>query len=83
MTPSSIAFGSLTAGTAGVVDALQIEHGQAEPVPVVNDQTKLPASALPATSFTPLAPPAIVAVYVVDAASVADGVIVTVLVDAL
>ena len=41
---------------------------------VVNDQTTLLASALPARSFTPLAPPVSVAVYVVDMASAPDGV---------
>ena len=61
----------------------QIEHGHAGPAPVVNDQTKLLASALPARSFTPLAPPVIVAVYVVDAASATAGDSVAVLVPAL
>ena len=71
--PSSTALESL-AVPPGVAVALQTLHGHAGPAPVVNDQTKLLASALPARSFTPLAPPLIVAVYVVDAASAADGV---------
>jgi hypothetical protein len=40
---------------------------------VVNDQTLFADIGLPAMSFTPLDPPAIVAVYVVEAASDDDG----------
>ncbi len=59
--PSSTALGSL-AICAGVADAFQIVHGHVPLAPVVNDQTMLLASALPAWSFTPLAPPVTVAV---------------------
>ncbi len=52
-------------------------------VPVVNVQVKVVARALPARSFTPLAPPSTVAVYVVAAASAAVGVRVAVRVVAL
>ena len=43
-------------------------------VPVVNDQVKLFTSAFPARSFTPEAPPVIVAVYIVELANAADGI---------
>ena len=43
-------------------DTGQIVQGHADPAPVVNDQTRLVASALPARSVTPPAPPATVAV---------------------
>src|SRR5262249_6033699 len=61
----------------GTVAVLQILHGH---VPgggadaVVNDHVKSPASAFPAASFTPLAPPLTVAVYKVFAARAAAGV---------
>ena len=60
--PSSTALGSLAAIWAGVADAGQIVQGHPDPSPVVNDQTRSLASALPATSMTPCLPPVIVAV---------------------
>jgi hypothetical protein len=56
--PISTALGSLSA-PAGIVALLQMLHGQ-EPGagPVVNDQLKSAAMALPATSSTPLPPSA-------------------------
>ena len=50
---------------------------------VVNDQDASAASAFPARSFTPLAPPTTVAVYVVTSASAAVGVRVATFVPAL
>ena len=47
---------------------------------VVNFQLKFLSKAFPATSFTPEAPPVIVAVYTVKLANTADGVKVAVLV---
>ena len=54
----------------GVAPALQIVHGQAGPLAVVNDHEYDAAIVLPATSFTP----AIVAVYAVPVLSGTDGV---------
>ena len=61
-TPSSTAFGSLTDADAGVTVLAKPPHGHAGkvvPAPVVNDQLKFAASALPAASLTrgSLAPP--------------------------
>ena len=80
-TPSSRALVSVET-SAGVADALQIEHGQLPKAAVANDHTTSLASALPAASLTPLAPPLIVAVYVVAFASGAVGVRVAVTVAA-
>ena len=60
------------AARAGVM--LVTVGGAVSTTTVVNDHTRLLASALPTTSFTPELPPVIVAVYVVDPASAADGV---------
>jgi hypothetical protein len=61
-TPSSTEPGSLVAIWPGVADAFQMLHGHVGPVPVVNDQTELLTSALPARSFAPPLPPVIVTV---------------------
>ena len=53
-----------------------VEHGS---TPVVNDQVKSAASALPARSLTPLVPPKILALYPVEAVNPLVGVSVAVL----
>src|SRR4029077_4448574 len=57
--------------------------GTISPTSVVNDQLYSVASASPAASFTPGAPPLIVIVYTVELTSATDGVIVAVFVPAL
>ena len=57
----------------GVVLLGQMVHGQLGPLAVVKVQVKLLATALPARSLGPPAPPRMVAVYVVLAASAALG----------
>ena len=54
--PSSTAPPSFELGPGGVV-SVQMLHGHVDPVPVVKAHVKSAASAFPATSFTPLAPP--------------------------
>src|SRR5262245_35884050 len=84
-TPSSIAFGSsaeVIAGTTLLSHKLQGHTGGAAAA-VVKDQLKGAARALPATSFTPLAPLTTVAVYVVLLAKALLGVKVAVVVPAL
>src|SRR5881275_105032 len=78
LTPSSKGPGSLTDALPGVVVDCQLEHGQFEPVPVVNVHVTSAATALPATSFAPAAPPFMVAVYAVETARAFVGVSVAV-----
>src|SRR3954466_13517110 len=59
--------------TANAAVAPRLIGAWAVCVPVVNVQTLSAASGLPARSFTPLAPPLIVAVYVVFGARLAEG----------
>src|SRR3954469_24052700 len=72
-TPSSSAAASFPFGP-GVVEVVHRMHGQTSEAPVGNDHVRSAASALPATSLMPVAPPFTVAVYVVPEESGAPGV---------
>jgi hypothetical protein len=64
LTPSSSGPGSLTDALPGVADDGQLEHGQFEPVPVVNVHvTSAATSALPEMSFRARGTAFMVAVY--------------------
>ena len=76
LTPRLTALGSFTEAVPGVAEAGQAEQGQADAAAVVKDHVVLAASALPATSLTrgSVVPPLTVAVYMLEAARVAEGV---------
>ena len=85
LTPSSTALVSASV-RSGVAVAGQMVHGQVEPPPppaVVKLQMTSVASGVPAVSFTPVAPPFTVAVYVLLGANDALGVRVAVRVPAV
>src|SRR4051794_12581724 len=84
-TPNSTAFESSAAAIAGTVVAFHKLQGHTggRALAVGKDQLKVVARALPATSFTPLAPPTTVAVYCAPLAKALLGVKVALLVLAL